>query len=176
LCSAQATNPAIVTIDTPAIPTISQNQNLLTASPAASSYQWILNGNVQSGDTLRTFAMTKSGNYTVISYDQNGCSASSISYSFTYVNGISEIGQGLDIKLYPNPAQDNLTLVITSDKAQDIVLEINDVTGQRVIVEQYTLTEGTNSRIIGISQLTAGYYEVSITADGTKVIKPIIKL
>ena len=176
LCSAQATIPATVTIDSPAVPTITQNQNLLTASPAATSYQWILNGNVQSGDTSRTFTMTKSGNYTVITSDQNGCTAGSISYAFTYVNGISEIGQGLDIKLYPNPAQDNLTLEITSDKAQDVIVEINDVTGQRVIVQQYTLTGGTNSRIIGISQLTAGYYEVSITADGTKVVRPVVKM
>ncbi|HYV95566.1 MAG TPA: PKD domain-containing protein [Chitinophagales bacterium] len=67
-----------ITIFTPIVVSISQNGNSLTCNPAASSYQWWLNGNQVPGATSQTLIVTQPGTYTVEVIDSNGCSSSAI--------------------------------------------------------------------------------------------------
>ena len=65
----------------PAIPTISANGNVLSAT-TATLYQWYMNGQQIAGATAQTYTPTQSGNFVVRITDSNGCV---YRYSTTYV-------------------------------------------------------------------------------------------
>ncbi|HYV93744.1 MAG TPA: PKD domain-containing protein [Chitinophagales bacterium] len=67
---------AYITIFVPLPVFISQNGNLLTCTPAANTYQWLLNGNQIPGATSQTLFITQTGIYIVEVIDLNGCAFS----------------------------------------------------------------------------------------------------
>jgi hypothetical protein len=64
------------------------------------------------------------------------------------------------VQLYPNPAQNNFTVEVSTSEKQ--TLQIFDVTGKLVLIQ--TLNGTTN---VDASNLNAGVYNVSITSSGT---------
>ena len=84
-CTSPASAPTAVTVNAlPAAPTIGAgglttfcagNSVVLTASPAATAYQWLLNGAAITGATGSSYAGSLSGNYTVTLTDANGCTS-----------------------------------------------------------------------------------------------------
>ena len=77
--------------------------------------------------------------------------------------------------LYPNPSKGNLTLTADAVQAEEVSISLTDVTGRTVLTANYSLASGTNTRNIDISTLPAGYYQLSLTAQGTKSSKGVIK-
>ena len=166
-CAATPVTPAIVTVNTPVTPTITQSHNLLTSSPAI-GYQWILNNSALPGDTSRTFNMTQSGNYAIITRDSNGCYARSISYIFTHIDSvadtthvsISNVDPDLQVKLYPIPNQGSF--VIEAVSLSDADLAIYDIYGQK-LYQQKLSTDRT--QISGLNLAPAMYF-VTISDHG----------
>jgi hypothetical protein len=104
-------NPAIsntitMTVNTPVIPTITAQGNVLTSS-SATSYQWYLNGTAV-GVTTQSYTISQAGAYTVKIYDSNGCSATSAAYNTA--TGISNISLSSMLSVYPNPTTDGWQL------------------------------------------------------------------
>lgn len=164
-CSSVATNAAVVTVSTPAIPTITQSGNILTSS-SASGYQWILNGNALTGDSAHTLTITQTGNYSVITRNANGCYAQSATAQYTYVNGIASIGSDLGVKLYPVPNQGSFMIEGTDISGAD--LAIYDIYGQN-LYEQKLNSDHTQISNINLS---AAMYFVTISDRGrTETIK-----
>jgi len=67
---------AYITIFTPLAVSISQNGNLLTCNPAATSYQWSLNGTQIPGAISQTLFINQTGTFTIEVIDTNGCISS----------------------------------------------------------------------------------------------------
>ncbi|TDX02023.1 Ig-like domain-containing protein [Dinghuibacter silviterrae] len=84
-CTSAASAPTTVTVNPlPAAPSVSAggpttfcagNSVVLTATPAASDYQWMLNGADITGATGASYAGTATGTYTVTLTDGNGCTS-----------------------------------------------------------------------------------------------------
>jgi PKD repeat protein len=70
------TQTGYIIIFTPLTVSIVQNGNTLFCDPAASSYQWLLNGNLIPDSIFQTLFITQTGTYTVDAIDSNGCSSS----------------------------------------------------------------------------------------------------
>ena len=68
--------------------------SVVLTSTAASGYQWLLDGNPIPGATSRNYTVTAGGSYSVIAYDGNLCSATSVPTIVT---------------ITPTPAINNLT-------------------------------------------------------------------
>ena len=88
MCSSVAQTPASVTVDTPTVPTVTQSGNVISSVLPEAGYQWILNGNMLSGDTAQSYTISQTGSYALETRDIHGCYARSIDYTFTYVDGI----------------------------------------------------------------------------------------
>ncbi|MEO9021272.1 MAG: T9SS type A sorting domain-containing protein [Ginsengibacter sp.] len=91
---------------------------------------------------------------------------------FTYsdVIKINFSGNGVSMKLYPNPVTAELNVKINSPKAQNINLKITDALGKSVYQEIIPANAGTNSHSINVEKLSAGIYYLNVMING-KLIK-----
>ncbi|MGD0711554.1 MAG: T9SS type A sorting domain-containing protein [Bacteroidales bacterium] len=66
---------------------------------------------------------------------------------------------------YPNPVKDKLNLVFNLEKQAMIDISIINVTGQVVNRYNYSLSEGSNTLSLDMSELSSGMYFVRINAN-----------
>jgi hypothetical protein len=158
-CSSAATAPATVSVTTPAIPTITQNGNVLTSSTAV-SYQWIYNNSPLTSANGSTYTISQSGSYAVLTRDANGCYAQSINYSFTYVDGIIGVNTDLGVKLYPVPNQGSFIVEATNLSGAELV--IYNIYGQKLYQQQLSADHTQIS-----ADLTPAIYFVTVS-DGSR--------
>lgn len=80
--------------------------------------------------------------------------------------------------LYPNPAENNVTLTTTLENSvTGVSIEVTDITGKVVaVLSDLTLSEGTNSINIPLNDLESGQYIVRIITSETVITKNIQKI
>ncbi len=96
-----------LTIDRMEKPEIIPNGFILTVA-GNYSYQWLKNGNVDTGATGNTYEVTENGAYRVIATSGSGCSDTSDVYKINNVSVRRLPGAQHDIRIYPNPVGDIL--------------------------------------------------------------------
>ena len=96
------------------IPVITKSGTDTLRTTVFGKYQWYLNGQMLTGDTLSIFIATQNGPYNVFAIDWFGCGDTSVVYHLTTV-GITNT-ELLKLLVYPNPSEgmihieaDNLT-------------------------------------------------------------------
>jgi hypothetical protein len=149
------TNLSIITPDTT---TITSNDTIFSNQSGA-SYQWLdcNNGNAAiSGETSQNFIPTVSGNYAV-EVTLGSCVDTSSCIDIT-ITGIQELTKS-EIKIYPNPINDNITIELTSI-SKDTEIEI--VTAEGKVVYQNSVIN-SKKLIIDSSTWSKGVYLVKIT-------------
>ena len=161
-------NPITLTVSTISVPVITQNGNLLL-STAASTYQWNLNGNPISGATNQFFQPQVSGVYSVLVTDGNGCSELSDTMSVV-ITGINSFNENLQLNIYPNPANDNITIEFTAQR-KDAIISIYDIEGELLL---QTVSQEIKSKI-DISILAKGIYYVEVRTEKGITVKKFIK-
>lgn len=149
-----------LTIDTVDVG-ISKAGVVLTAQATGAIYQWVNcdNGSPVSGATNQSYTPDVDGAYAVI-VTQNGCSDTS---DCVEVAGVSVKNQhkSATIKIYPNPAQASITLIVKEAVGQ---LAICGIDGQ--VIKKQTITD--TKSIIDISSLANGVYLMYImNGEGT---------
>jgi hypothetical protein len=138
----------------PAIPTISENNGVLTASSAV-TYQWYLNGQQIAGASSQQYTPTQSGIYVVRITDVNGCVYQySAGYNFIINVGINEASELKSVKIYPNPS----TGVINIEDGKDtpFQIEVYDATG-KMVTKTYTKT------MVDLTGMESGLYLLKLT-------------
>lgn len=103
------------------IPTITYTWPNLIA-PAASDYQWYLNGILLPGANGQNYIPSASGNYLVLITDSTGCSFLSSIFPFVYTNITST--NSSEIIVYPNPSQGKFMVETTSGKKSVSVINL----------------------------------------------------
>ncbi len=126
----------------------------------AETYEW------STGDTTESITVTptEETTYTVIGTDANGCTATA-TVTVMPTEGVGESSG--DVKVYPNPVSDRLT--IEADNISRIA--IVDVVGQVV----YQVEASGNVVTLNISHLAAGSYFVNITTDNGQMVRKMVK-
>jgi len=137
----------------PAIPTISQNSNVLTSSSSA-SYQWYLNGTSIAGATSQTYTATSNGNYNVVIANASGCTSTSATVNVSTV-GIMETTNGTKFQIYPNPANNNIT--IETEENNKFIVYITNTLGQQIIKKYFQ-----QKLTIDLSPFGKGIYNIEV--------------
>jgi hypothetical protein len=83
--------------------------------------------------------------------------------------------QGIDAKIYPNPANDIITVSLSSDHRQDVTISFMTVDGRQLFAKPLSLF-GKDSVNIATNSIPPGLYFVHVsTAEGFFVAKVIIQ-
>ncbi|MBA2422605.1 MAG: T9SS type A sorting domain-containing protein, partial [Chitinophagales bacterium] len=149
----------ITVYDTPPFPTISQNGNTLTASPA-DSYQWQLNSLDIPGATNQTYDVTQNGLHTVIITDSNGCTNSAtIDVVFTSIESLSLAS---NLLIYPNPSQGNFVIDCSEINPGEMQIDIFNAIGQSMFSSDKIITPVQFRKYIDLSKHPSGVYFLHI--------------
>lgn len=80
----------------------------------------------------------------------------------------------LELELYPNPVQDHLVVRLETGSSQPVSVEVFDLLGRRVLVEEAVAQGGL---VLDVAALAPGPYAVvTRTADGTPLVRHVTKL
>ncbi|MFN5148939.1 MAG: zinc-dependent metalloprotease [Flavobacteriia bacterium] len=92
------------------------------------------------------------------------------------VLGLAENGDIDELSLYPNPADNELNLRFSVNTAQEVVVQIQDVSGKVAETHAIQAAPGSNLVLMDTQKLAAGTYYASIKAgDAQKVLQFVIK-
>ena len=156
----------------PTVPTISVNDNLLTAPNTYSAYQWYFNEQIIAGATNETYTALESGNYSVVVTGGNGCTnTSSVTSVTTSIKNIPSLNE---IAITPNPFQKDIFIEISVNKAIDLELEILDLNGKLVFSKNISIQEKF-SQGLDLESLSKGVYYLNLKSNEGFVAKKIIK-
>lgn len=78
--------------------------------------------------------------------------------------GLNEVGEFKGLSLYPNPADNEINVSFGLEAAQDVVLEVTDLTGKLVQSNLIKANTGNNLVMLNTSDFAQGVYMLNITA------------
>jgi PKD repeat protein len=149
-------------IPTTPVVTVSAGGTTLTSSSPTGN-QWYLNGSMLMGATGQTIIATTNGNYTVTT--TNGtCTSDPSAVSTINSVAINEVTNvGTHFLIYPNPSNGKFTVVFTSTEIMKYKIELQNVLGQKVYVEELKDFNGTYTKDFDITDYGKGEYFLVIT-------------
>ncbi|HYV92520.1 MAG TPA: T9SS type A sorting domain-containing protein [Chitinophagales bacterium] len=156
---------------TPPFPTITQNGNVLTCSPAT-GYQWQLDAVNIPGANNQTYTATQTGTYMVIISDANGC----INNLSIYVEmvGIESVPGNEIISVYPNPVSDVLNIELKNVHDKDISIEIYSAIGHETYSSVEENISGDYINSIPLNTRPKGVYFLHLKINDRLIIEKVI--
>jgi hypothetical protein len=156
-------NPAIV-------PTVSLGGNgILIAGSVPNGYtiQWLLNNFAISGQTNDTLNALMTGVYKVEIVDSFGCVHTSVPFNVNL--GLTE-NSFISWNVYPNPADDNVTVEVSDDVLIDAI-QLVDLTGR--VVKDWTWNTGSKMNL-EINDVPKGYFIIQLYSGTQKWTKKLL--
>jgi hypothetical protein len=167
--SSSAAKIISVTVNpTPATPMITLNSDVLQSN-TTNGNQWYSGNSIIKNASDETYVPSQKGDYYVV-ITLNGCPSKSSNIITVNPTGIDETIDNIVISVYPNPANNKLTIEISQTLKSGIV-SISDLNGQELINLQ--IKDSKNE--IDISNLTCGVYIVKLYTIKSVVVKKILK-
>jgi hypothetical protein len=121
--------------------------------------------------TSSTATGLASGSYVVTVTDANGCEDTSVvNVVVTSVDNIDGLGA---LKMFPNPAEAQVTLDIQLEYAMDVEIRVLNVTGQTVLNAALGTIQ-TQREVLDLTKLISGVYTVQINMGTEMISKKLI--
>lgn len=89
--------------------------------------------------------------------------------------GINDLENKTNFSIYPNPAKDNLTLLLNHNKTEVLTVEIYNIAGKIVQQKQLTTQQGVQQYNFNISDLSSGFYVLSIHSGNFNITQKFVK-
>ena len=148
--------------------TVTETGTSLTCVQSGGAYQWLLcpGMNVIAGETNQTYEPTAAGNYACVitlggCTDTTACGLVSV--------GIENSVNDLELSIYPNPATDQVNLVL-----KDVIAELTVYSSTGQIISEHGSFTGT--KIIDVTKLPTGLYILKfVTENGVYTERLIIE-
>jgi hypothetical protein len=153
------TQPAALSIQVTSTPSSGANG---TATANVSGGTGLLSYAWSNGASSQTATGLASGAYTVTVTDINGCSA--VGNVEVGITGISNIDFISSFKIYPNPAQNIISIDAEFEKENDFVVNMRDALGRLVSTINVANTK-RYSAAFDIANISKGVYVIEIRAN-----------
>jgi len=153
--------------------------NFTNTSSNGSSYLWNFGDGNTSADFEPSHIFNEIGTFTVTLtvINADGCSDSEfIEIVVEDVStSISELEAQNQIKVFPNPVQQQVNVAFDFSEIQNVEVNLIDVLGRRV--NNLGVNNYQNEQIqVDLSNYTNGIYYLVFDIEGTKVVKKIVKM
>ncbi len=150
---------------------IFQNGNTITSKAVGAVYQWInCDDNAPiNGEVNQSYTPSNNGDYAVI-VTENGCADTSICTTIS-VTGISENNGADQMKIFPNPVNQFLTVDLAR-VYENAWITIYNITGEQVSVQSVT----DKNTLVDLRNFNMGVYFIKIQNGISSMTKKIIKL
>lgn len=144
-------DPAVITF----------NDFVLSTGDSYESYQWLLEGEAIPGGTTASIVVSESGNYQVVTVNEQGCTDTLMVYNVTGVNSINDISLLKNrTNIYPNPVTDLLNVRIPET-----------VEASLTTIEGKVLSSARGTHTIDMKRYAAGVYMIVLrSADGRSIM------
>ena len=155
----------VLTINSANAGTVSVSGITLTSSVTGVSYKWVDCNNDYSyllGETGQSFTPFRNGNYAVEVETTDGCKDTSACTMIMSVSLDEYEVSASDISIFPNPANDIVTIDIAKLNAdENVTVKLFDAVGKLVYSKEIS---SLNSKVtFDVSSLEAGIYSVSVS-------------
>ncbi|GAB3320110.1 hypothetical protein GCM10027299_13430 [Larkinella ripae] len=101
--------------------------------------------------------------------------------TFTYKAGknsgrvaVNSEEANVDVEVYPNPAQDEISVSYYAKRAEKVTLQLVNSTGQSVIVKDHQAVQGKNTFRMPVRHLHNGFYQISLIQDNRRITQKVI--
>ena len=160
----------------PPNPVIHQSHDTLfsTTDPSYTSYQWLDDTTNIPGGTGSYIVITHSGNYNQHVANAYGCG---IAVGINVVLGINELtvdGLSANWRISPNPAIDELNIVLSKMETGKYSIALYNVLGERMLLSDQLLENG-KTETFNIKSLSSGMYFIEITNQKSSWVGRFIK-
>ena len=85
--------------------------------------------------------------------------------------GIEDAFKNIDVKMFPNPAKNLVTLEISGNNGSDVEVVVMNITGKEVLRKEFQTTDAIQ---FDMSEHVSGMYFVKLNVDGNEVVKKLI--
>lgn len=157
------------------VPVVNQYQFTNTSS-GGTIYNWDFGDGNLSTLQNPTHVYTQSNTYTVtlVVTGSNGCT-DTLTQVISVGVGMEEAGALNGITVYPNPANDNMSIALNMNTVSEVMITIFDLSGKIMVNESRNLSAGQNTLNYEVSDWSNGIYFVRITAgNSVNTIKEVI--
>ncbi len=155
----------VLTINAATAGTISVTGITLTASATGVTYKWMDCDNGYSyllGETAQTFTPDRNGNYAVEITTTSGCSDTTSCESIMSVSLEEFMISASDISVYPNPADDIVTVdILKQNNTESVTISLFDAIGKVIYTKE--VSSLNNKITFDVSELESGVYSVSVS-------------
>ena len=177
-CPAVSAKTAITVNNLPAVPTIQRMGDVLTAnSTAATAYQWIRNGADMPGASNKQLTVNLPGAYRVRITDANGCENTSEAFDviLTDVNDDVVAGHQAALRVSPNPTSGRFTIETVVSEAGPVRIELVNALGELVMTLNEASVAGNFRATVDMGTLSAGAYNVVVTAGNQRWVARMVR-
>jgi choice-of-anchor B domain-containing protein len=77
--------------------------------------------------------------------------------------------------IYPNPSSENVSVSFMLNANDDVIMELMDLSGRKIISSREKLPQGNSSKTLNISDISAGIYLLNIKGKEVQFTQKIIK-
>jgi uncharacterized protein YjdB len=129
---------------------------------SGATYNWYRNGSLYTTTTNPYLKISSIGSY-ILQIISNGCLSSSPVFTVSTTTAISNNTSNINsFDIYPNPTSEVINVNIQSKQNNSVQLQIFDVNGKQVYIQNLSILKGRNLTEININHLQKGIYIIYI--------------
>lgn len=162
-------NPPVITADKATV--FVNEQSFIRASGCTDvNFQWLKDTEPVAGANQPVFEIKQSGNYQ-LQINKLGCTAISEPVRIIVENILSsETEQDVDIKVFPNPFSESLSIELPAWINKETDFELTDISGK--LIKKWKVSQKHN---LNLTDMPEGVYLLTYDVNNRRVVKKIVK-
>ena len=102
------------------------------------------------------------------------CASIRVPATVTITAGISSYELNNDIRVFPNPAADEVNVLFENNLGASAIVELSDITGR--VVNKWTIEKPTKGQTVqlNVNAFSAGTYLLNVTSNGKKSVQKLV--
>ena len=173
-CRATSDEVSITILRAPARPNIRLiDDNVLRSSAIGgiTEFQWFFEGNAIDGATQREYTPTMNGRYTVMVFNDDGCSALSDEFVFDGIVSVDEDDAQMMVRALPNPFTETLEIMLPT--GIDRTVQLVDLQG--AVVREQRVADGVSNVRLDARDLANSVYVVRVASATAQWSTTVVK-